>query len=66
MEFELKMKMKEIIVRTLVVASLLLKFSILCSNPFRVKIVSPLYRQLQNGLILSVMILVKIALFSTG
>lgn len=36
------------------------------SDLFKTKIASPLYRQLQLGLTLSLMMLVKIALFSTG
>ena len=54
--------------RTLVIASFHLKCTIMlkCSSPFRAGIVSPLCRQLQFGLILSLVILVKIALFSTG
>lgn len=60
---------KEINVRIEVVALFPLECSILLierSGPFRTKIASPLYRQLQLGLTLSLMTLVKIALFSTG
>lgn len=62
-------KEKEINVRIEVVALFPLECSVLLierSDPFRTKIASPLYRQLQLGLTLSLMMLVKIALFSTG
>lgn len=61
-------KKKTVSGRTLGIASFHLKCTILlkCSNPFRAGIVSALCRQLQFGLILSLVILVKIALFSTG
>lgn len=36
------------------------------SDSFRTKIASPFYKQLQLGLTLSLMMLVKIALFSAG
>lgn len=60
---------KEINVRIEVVALFPLECSVLLivrSDPFRTKIASPLYRQLQLGLTISLMVLVKIALFSTG
>lgn len=36
------------------------------SDPLRTKIVPPLYRQPRLGLTLSLMMMIKIALFSTG
>ncbi len=60
---------KEINVRIEVAALFPLECSILLierSVPFRTKIASPLYRQLQLGLTLSLMVMVKIALSSTG
>lgn len=62
-------KEKEINVRIEVDALFPLECTVLLielSDPFKTKIASPLYRQLQLGLTLSLMMLVKIALFSTG
>lgn len=58
----------EINVRIEVVALFPLECSVLLivrSDPFRTKIASPLYRQLQLGLTISLTMLVKIAAFST-